>query len=330
MFDGNSGTAGLAEPAEEYQKKLHSFLMEIPAIGAAGSTANAGPEIKSGTPSFPMPYDKKKLNDHKGTFKTDRLFKKYTGWEHEALLGKWLVDRTTTCNEMISVCVGEMGYKGEEGIGRFDILDRLLGRGLGHAWVHGNSGAQPEYGDVFRLLGDVPDDNGVRLNHMAISLQVIGSDWYTVESGQGGPAKGYDSLRRKKRPWPQPDLQGWVSMRAMLAADKPVPYWLGGWWQVDEDPYDTYWYDFAAGGKVSCCFVKPGSFLSPPVSAPLTGIMTMKGMYGCEIRWQSSDVPEALTLSLQDQKKRRYIMTGRTARGVELTLKKQLQQNPFG
>jgi hypothetical protein len=67
IFDGNSGTAGLAEPTEDYQKKLDSFLMEIPPIGAAGSTANAGPEIKSGTPSFPMPYDRKKLTDNKGT-----------------------------------------------------------------------------------------------------------------------------------------------------------------------------------------------------------------------------------------------------------------------
>ena len=52
--------------------------------------------------------------------------------------------------------------------------------------------------------------------------------WYTVEGGQGGPSKGYDSLERKQRTWKQPGMQGWISLRGLLAADKPVPYWQGG------------------------------------------------------------------------------------------------------
>lgn len=315
-------TPGLAEPVEPWQKALYSFLQEVPALGSANS------EIKSGTPSLPRPNTEAEVKAKE--FTTDPRFRKYTGWEHKSLLLKWVSDGTTTCNEFCQKCALNSGYTGDIGIGRFDLLDQLINRGLGHVWVHADSGAQPEFGDIFRLLGDVPDDNGIRLNHMAVSLYIEGSTWYTVEGGQGGRRLGYDAIKRKIRPWPQPYLKGWVSMRALIAETQPVPYWLGGWWEVEEEPYDTYWYYFSAGGKVSCCYSKPVSFLSPPLSANLQGVMTLKGMYECDVVWQSQDGKESLKLSVQRQAKRDYQMEGRTARGVKLNLKKQMTKDPFG
>jgi hypothetical protein len=158
-----------------------------------------------------------------------------------------------------------MGYTSQEGVGRFDIADRLNGRGLGHVWVPADSGATPQFGDIFRLYEASPDHNRVPLNHMAVSLSVSGTDWYTVESGQGGPSKGYDAILRKKKTWKPSSLRGWVSMKALLNAEKPLPYWLGGWWEVEEGPYDTYYYYFAAGGKVTYTTIRV-SITSPPVA----------------------------------------------------------------
>src|SRR5262245_32494452 len=315
------GMCHMPEPKEEYQKKLRDFLAEIPL---------SGPEVKSGTPALKAPFEQTDIDKLEKVLKTDDRFKKYTGWEHKGLLQKWLADRTTTCNEFCQKCAIAMGYTSPEGVGRFDIADRLNGRGLGHCWVPADSGATPEFGDIFRVFEVKPDHNKAPLNHMAVSLHVSGTDWYTVESGQGGPSKGYDAIVRKRRTWRPSALRGWVSMKALLNAGKPLPYWLGGWWEVGEAPYDTYYYYFAAGGKVTCTTARPPAVTLPPVAAPLIGSVVVKGMFSLDISWQSADVAESLTVVLQDAKKRRYVMDGKTARGTKLTTTRLLTADAFG
>src|SRR5262245_53378739 len=273
----------IPEPKEEYQKKLRNFLAEIPL---------SGPEIKSGTPALKAPFKQADIDNLGKDVKTDDRFKKYTGWEHKGLLQKWLSDRTTTCNEFCQKCALAMGYNSSEGVGRFDIADRLNGRGLGHCWVPAGSGATPEFGDIFRLFDAGPDHNKVPLNHMAVSLLVSGTDWYTVESGQGGQSKGYDAILRKKKTWKPSSLRGWVSMKALLNADKPLPYWLGGWWEIEEGPYETYYYYFAAGGKVTYTTHRPAIATSLPPATPLVGSFVIKGMFRLDITWRSADVDE--------------------------------------
>jgi hypothetical protein len=263
------------------------------------------------------------------SLKTDARLKKYTGWEHKSLLEKWLGDRTTTCNEFCQKCAIAMGYTAKEGIGRFDIADQLNSRGLSHVWVPANSGAAPEYGDIYRLFEATPDHNKVPLNHMAVSLYVNGTDWYTVEGGQGGPSKGYDSMRRKRKPWKPTSLRGWVSMKALLHADKPLPYWLGGWWQVQEGANDAYYYYFAASGKVSFTPTTPTSIMVPPVNASMVGNFVVKGMFNVEISWQSADVNEKLMIVAQDQKKRNYLLDGKTDLGTKLKAKRLMMNNAF-
>lgn len=314
--------ANMPDLKEDYQKKLRDFLAEIPAVGGA--------ELKSGTPPLKAPFQQADIDALKDDLKTNVSFKKYTGWEHKGLLQKWLVDRTTTCNEFCQKCALAMGYTAQEGVGRFDIADRLNGRGLGHVWVPADSGATPQFGDIFRVYEAKSDHNHVPLNHMAVSLYVSGTDWYTVESGQGGPSKGYDAILRKKRTWKPSALRGWVNMKALLNADKPLPYWLGGWWEVKEDAYENYYYYFAAGGKVTCTTNRPAVVTMPPVTAPLVGNFAIKGMFGLDISWQSADVAESLTIVTQEQKKRRYVMQGKTARATKLTATRLLTADPFG
>jgi hypothetical protein len=261
--------------------------------------------------------------------KTDKRFKTYTGYDHISLLRKWLSDRTTTCNEFVGRCVAAMGYAGTQNIGRFDIADQLNARGLDHLWVPADSGSIPEFGDVYRLYDSVPDDNGMRLNHMAISLYVNGTDWLTVDAGQGGPSKGYDSIRRKKRTWKPSALRGWVSMKALLHSEKPLPYWAGGWWKVQEGTQDPYFYYFSASGKVSFTPTAPTSIMTPPVNPSMVGNFVVKGMFDVEISWQSADVDEKLQITSQDSKKRNYVLDGKTALGTKLKAKRLMMNNAF-
>jgi hypothetical protein len=322
MADPTPSTNGnLPEPTEEYQRKLRSYIADIPALG--------GPEIVSGTPPLKNPSKQADIDALKDKLKTDAKFKKYTGYEHKSLLEKWLTDKTTTCNEFCQRCAVAMGYTSQDGVGRFDIADRLLSRGLGHVWVPASSNATPEYGDIFRLYEPNPDHNKVPLNHMAVSLYVSGGDWYTVESGQGGPSRGQDAILRKKRSWKPSSLRGWVSIKALLHADKPLPYWLGGWWQVEEAPNDTNYYYFAAGGKVNSTTTKPLFFTNPPGNASLVGSFVVKGLFDLEISWRSADPPETLRIVVQEQKKRNFIMEGKTSKGAKLKATRLIGKDPF-
>lgn len=294
---------------EPHQIKLSKFLTKIPALGAG--------QLKSIMPDSTIlktPFTKDQLDAFKGV-KSNPDFLTYTGYDQLGLLTKWLSDRTTTCNEFCSKCGSAMGYvaKGKfDGVGRFDIADYLTRTGRGHCWVPASSGSKPEYGDVFRIFELAKDQNGVNRNHMGVSLFLDGSTWYTVESGQGGPSTGYDAIERKQRDWMPSSLQGWVNMKALIATEARLPHWLGGWWEVKQGPKETWYYFFEAGGKVSYTPTKPAALSQPPAFASMIGSFVVKGMFGVDVSWRSSDADETFMLAQQDSTKRIFTMTGKT------------------
>ncbi len=301
---------------EGYQGLLSTFLNQIPETGQVMSMTADSPIIKP-------PYKAADIDANKA-IKSNPAFEKYTGYSQQALLKKWAdpANRTTTCNEFCSKCANAMGYVAadrNDGVGRFDIADYLTRYGKGHCWVPARSGAQPEYGDIFRLFAPSPDHNGVPLNHMGVSLGIEGKSWYTVESGQAGPSTGYDAIERKTRDWKPDSLQGWVNMSALLGAGDRLPYWLGGWWQVEEGPYEVWYYYFASPNKVYYTPNAPRSLTAPPIQPGTVGNVTIKGMFGLQIRWNSADVDETFAVSLQDTKLRKFAMTGKTVNQVPLT-----------
>jgi len=300
-------------PKEEHQKKLMAFLGPLPALGAG--------KVLSGTPHLAKPFTAAQLAAIKSTCQTNKLFKDFTGWDHYDLLHKWLSDGTTTCNEFCQKCALKMGTPPTIQLNQFEIADWLAERGMGHCWIPGDSGATPECGDIFRLFDAKPDHNGHQLNHMGVSLFVDGSDWYTAESGQGGPSKGWDAVARKLRVWKPSSLTGWVSIKAILNAGKPLPKWAGGWWEVNEGGY-IYYYYLEAGGKVSYTPNKPIALAQPPVHASMLGTFRLIGMYVLEITWMTSDVDETFKLTLQDDAKKSYLMEGSTTNGVKMKAKR--------
>ena len=308
-------------PTQDYQFRFLKFIDPIP---------NDPQEIPSGTPVIQAPFDKTALDSHAGEYQTNDKFRKFTGWEHESLLRKWLVDKTTTCNEFVQKCVIEMGYTAKDGVGRFDIADWLSQAGLSHVWITPETGAVPECGDVFRLFDSTPDENGMRLNHMAMVIKVAGDTLYSADSGQGGPIRGHDAIKRRERPWPPRGLRGWVSMKALLNVAKPLPFWLGGWWQVEEEPYDTWYYFFDANGKVTCQSNAPVSVVVAPNNPnALVGTFSSKRMFEVEIAWNSADVDETITC-ISDPANRKYSITGKTARGAKLSGKRLMLADRFG
>lgn len=294
------------EFATPYMVKLADFIAQVPAVGAGEVTSRG----KDGG--------------------NDAYFARLTGMTHDQLLTKWKVDRTTTCNNFVGQCAIAMGFTGafkDDSIGRFDIADQLARYGRGHCWVPAESGSEPEYGDIFRLYSSDKDHNGVNLNHMGVSLRVVDGKWLTVEAGQGGPSKGYDAVARKEREWKPKSLQGWVSMRAVLALSDPTPYWLGGWWEIKEKSGAVYYYYFGDGGRVMYSSQKPINLTQPPAHPETIGIYAKhpKRMYDVLIRWSSVDQDEVFSLATQDMKARKFTMVGESkARNVKFGGKRLL------
>lgn len=333
-MSSNNADGEYSDPTEKYQQDLLKFIAAVPSpsvpeVASGRIVPNEKNAILSGKPFLPSPT-REKIDALQGKIETDARFRTLTGWEHKALLEKWLGDKTTTCNEFCQRCANAMGVVLKDGVGRFDIAERLVGQGLSHVWVPATGDAKPEYGDIFRLYEANPDHNKVPTNHMGVSLHIHGDEWFTVESGQGGSALGYDAIMRKKRRWKPSSLRGWVSTRALLNAGKPLPFWLGGWWQVEEDPYDTYYYYFAAGGKVTYSTIRPTVFTAGPLHSHTIGTCSMKGMYGLSLSWHGHDADENFTLALQDAAKRVYVMEGRNARGIGLRATRLMSKEAYG
>jgi len=299
---------------EPHQIALMTFIAKVPPV--------RGGQLRSITADSVIlqpPYTRAGIDAAKG-IKSNQDFTDLTGYTQHQLLTKWLTDRTTTCNEFCSKAGTAMGFvaKGKfDGVGRFDIADYLTQNGRGHCWVRADSGAKPECGDVFRIFEKALDQNGVNRNHMGVSLFMDGAQWYTVESGQGGPGTGYDAVERKQRPWPEAGVQGWVNMKALLFAEDKISPWLGGWWEVLQAPNDVWYYYFSAGGKVEYTPIKPSVLSQPPINASLTGSFRMKGMFGVEVCWNSSDADETFVIFVPPPPKdrnappsRKYTMTG--------------------
>lgn len=309
-----------AKITEDYQRKLHAFLSEFPPVGT---------EVPSGTPILQYPFTSTDVDDIEKKCVTNKIFKKYTGWEHLSLLRTWLRKGTTTCNEFCTKCGTAMGLGADKAVGRFDIKDWLATRGLGHCWVPASSGALPEYGDMFRLFSSKPDANGLRQNHMGVVLYVEGGTLHSADSGQGGRRTGYDKLMRKTRPWKPAGLQGWVSIKALLNSGEPLPYWLGGWWEVFEEPYDTYYYYFAANGKVTCTSRPPKSPASAPDSNATVGTFSTKGMFHVHIKWNNSDPDEKLIMQYDPDTRKSKLATEKGSQ-VKLTGKRIVFKKRYG
>lgn len=295
---------------EPHQVKLSKFIADVPAVGA-GDVRSVMPDSKI----YPTPYDLDKRKAFTGV-KSNPKFTLMTGYTQDMLLDKWVSDRTTTCNEFVSRCGGAMGYQSEgkyDGLGMFDIMDVLTRYGRGHCWVPATSGSKPAYGDIFRSRGTVPDHNGVRKNHMGLSLHFEGNKWYTIESGQGGPSTGYDAIKRKVSDWMPPDITGWVDMKSLLASGQRLPYWLGGWWEVTQGTYDVWYYWFESLGKVICESRKPLVLSQPPINPMLLGNYVVKNNT-VEISWQSVDGNESFTLTQNEPKVRKTAKFGMTGK----------------
>ena len=314
---------------EPYQARLAKWL--TPLVGV--------PEIKSGQPAMPWPQSDDTIDAllKSGKVVNDPTFETLTGWTHARLLNRWKTDRTSTCNEFVKKAANVMGFTqlmmGSEatGLGRFDVADMLLRIGLGHCWVDANSGATPEFGDLFRLLGDEVDKaTGMRKNHMGVSLSVDGAKWNVAEGGQGGSIAGQDKVKLNTHRWKPADLTRWVSMRAVLNVRQQIPSWLGGWWEVTEDVYPGYYF-FSGDGKVCwSMFAPPNPTFVPGMAVTVGSFEVPKpGNSRVLVHWRSGDQDEEWEVFEQDSVKRSWRMVGKTKDGRKLSGKRIMLKGAF-
>ncbi len=269
---------------EPYQQLLKDFIADIPA---------APKEINSGAPVMPnitaaqwfQLMQDAGVNPEKQPF-TDQKFLKYTGQSHVGLLEAWASgSQLTTCNAFAGRCGNKMGFT-KFALGQFEIATVLYNGGLGHAWIPAESGARPRYGDIFRS----------RHYHMGVSLDFDGeggNTWNTAEGGQGGKGAGCDKVKRKQATWNPESLQGWVDVGALLAAGKPTPSWIGGWWEV-RSTGRVHYYHFGSNGVVRCVSagMAPRNRFAPPPKGAATGFYEIKRYSDVVIRWADSDEDE--------------------------------------
>lgn len=206
--------------ADNYKKKLETFIAEIPMHPSqvVSGTANPVPYSEQFKKDVQDPVKSKSLESQ---WPTNDVFMKLTGTNHFTLIKNWAGGGImTTCNGFVGKCGNAMGAK--DFLGQFELEDFLRSKGKGHAWIPANSGKRPAYGDIFRPVKF----------HMGVSLGFNGNDWLTVESGQGGSRSGFDAIKRYKKSFDPALLLGWCDMRLYLDSRPPMPDWLKGMWII--------------------------------------------------------------------------------------------------
>lgn len=253
--------------ADDYKEKLKTFITEVPKYPG---------QIVSGDAKKP-PYDaefKKKLEDKNFSMPTTELFMKYTGINHLDLVKNWNGGGIrTTCNEFVGKCGIVMGAK--IFLGQFELEELLRKSGKAHAWVPPTGSKRPGYGDVFRPVKF----------HMGISLGFDGDTWLTVESGQGGPASGFDIIKRKQQKFEPGLLLGWCDMRLYLDPRPAMPDWLIGMWVIycGDKTYNYYINEYYEASYYLNALVG-GSQTAVPFD---TGTVSFQGSDNFTITWNN-------------------------------------------
>ena len=218
--------------------------------------------------------------------KTAALFTRLTGVTHATLQKNWAGGGImTTCNAFVGWFGRSLGSK--DYLGRFDIETYLKKLGKGHAWVPATGGGKPKYGDIFRP----------KSFHMGISLDIDGSNWNTVESGQGGPKAGHDIIKRKQAFYDASKLQGWVDLDLYFGdagQTATVPDWLVGWWKVMWRG-QAYYYYFDRNWQAKWTQTVAQSLAQPPLTASDTGSVATDGAGSVTIRWGATGSVETFS-----------------------------------
>lgn len=279
--------------AEDYKTKLEKFFADVP-NGSKPLQINQKTGVPyygwvaSGDPPF---KDKEQARTalESNLVKDDPTFTKLTGLTHRQLLENWTKGGIlTSCNSFVGRACQAAGVIN---LGTFNLKEYLEKKGKAHCWVTPNSGEVPQFGDIFETRSRTPGKDYENL-HVGISLKVEGSDWHTIEGGQGGPGAGVDRVARCRRPWPAQHLLGWVDIRLLASGKGPLPRWLVGTWVIYAAK-EQYYYKINRQWEVRQLAYKPGQH----GEAPIVNDGEVKNLVGnyFEIHWKHERGVEKFT-----------------------------------
>lgn len=218
----------------DYKEKLEAFFALVPEtksptmINQVTGVEYYG-EVLSGSPIIPVKGKEglavAKEAIEKASVSDNPVFTTLTGLTHRRLLDSWKDGGLlTSCNAFVMKAGQAVGVRG---LGGFDVEQTLGSLGLRHCWIRPSSGEVPQFGDIFETRSRTPGSSYENL-HVGISIAVKGTDWFTIEGGQGGPGSGVDRVARLKRKYDTSHLLGWVDIRLLASGKAAYPDWLIG------------------------------------------------------------------------------------------------------
>lgn len=172
------------------------------------------------------------------TGKDADLFRKLTNTSHATMQADW------DAGGIMTACNGWTGYYsymlGRPGLGVFDLASAS-----GDAWVPSNGQAKPKYGDVFRS----------KSWHVGVVMECFDTEWDLIEAGQGGKGRGYDILKRSRKPYDPNKIMGWVDIDMYLdpaeLARAAIRKALKGTWNVEINGAKQFYIIAPTGYEVS-------------------------------------------------------------------------------
>ena len=269
----------MANNSGDYKQRLANHL-------AKAKLMPPPKEIVAGTPSYTTaqikallaPLSEADRAKFKLAVKDNKEFTDLTGTSHSDMITNWIAGgkgdgRLTACNAFCGYCSTVMGCPVP--FNRFNIETHLASLGLSQAWVPGNSGKKPGYGDIYEHSDKV---------HAGVSLGFEGEDWITVAAGEGGPTyQGVDKVQSSRRKFDPTVLKGWISMAKLLGPR--FPDWLEGWWTIFQG--DKTWnYHFDESFVATCSPFKPLSPGQPPMAHADSGSFAIENYDDVVITWK--------------------------------------------
>ncbi len=274
---------------EAYQQQLEKFIAVVPtrqtpSLIMPSGLAHYG-EVLSGTPVLPRPKTAD-LTDYAAQVAAANIvnnsdFAALTNYTHTQLLNAWKDGgHMTSCNVFAANATAAMGASG---LGSFGVVEQLSKLNKMHCWILPESGARPNYGDLFECLSHTPGNSYMNI-HVGISLKVEGDKWYTIEGGQGGAGTGVDKVARCVRKYDTSHILGWVDMKLFLTRGLVIPDWLIGSWVIYAGD-QTFNYRINRYGEVKQLAFQASGALADTVPPLDTGRVSLAGSESLSIQW---------------------------------------------
>jgi hypothetical protein len=157
-----------------------------------------------------------------GLSSDDARFKTMTGFGTGDLQRIWQSKPNfTTCNAFVGWMARQLGARNGNWLGRGILRLDWADKDVPGSWIPVDPSGEtlPSPGDFYAKAFTDSKGNKQKFGHVGIVYDIDGSDWVTVDSGQGGVSLGKDYIRWSTRTKYDPGLiAGWVDIEIYFSS----------------------------------------------------------------------------------------------------------------